>query len=46
MKNIDKIANELLESGICKTTKEAYEYAKYLKNYTKALYKQNFYGII
>ncbi len=41
MKNIDKIANELLKTGVCKTTKEAYEYAKYLKNYTIMLYKNS-----
>lgn len=42
MKNIDKIANELLQTKTCKTTKEAYEYARYLKNYTTMIYKQQY----
>ena len=41
MNNRDKVANELLQAGIKTNTKEAYEYAKYLINYTKAMYKQN-----
>lgn len=40
MNTMDMIARELLESGIKTTTKEAYSYAKFLKNYSKSLYNQ------